>query len=69
MLKILRGLCSELPAEDQRFIKLFFHEERSFQEVSAVMNTTLDASYTRKNRIRNRLLKLARARGFLPAGV
>lgn len=63
---ILRALYTELPPDDQRFIELFFQEERSFPEVAEAMDTSLDAAYTRKNRIRNRLLRLARKRGYLP---
>ncbi|MEO1273103.1 MAG: hypothetical protein AAFX99_33870, partial [Myxococcota bacterium] len=63
---ILRQLYTELPPDDQRFISLFFQQERGFAEVATAMGTTLDAVYTRKNRIRNRLLRLARKRGYLP---
>lgn len=66
-LNALRSLCDQLPREDQRFVQLFYREERSFQEIAELMGTTLDAVYTRKNRIRHRLLRLAHKRGLLDA--
>ncbi len=63
-LEALRALYDALPKEDRRFVTLFFEREMSFEQVAAEMKTTVAAVYARKNRVRKKLLALARARGL-----
>jgi RNA polymerase sigma factor (sigma-70 family) len=60
-------LMAQLPEEDQRFVELFFVQERPFEEVAAQMGATVGAVYARKNRVRRRLLRLAAQEGLIAA--
>ncbi len=61
----MRALYRELPQDDQRFVELFLVQELSFEEVAAAMNTTVGAIYARKNRVRKKLISLARTHQLL----
>jgi len=60
----LRALCAALPDDDQRFVELFYRQERTFEEIAEAMQTTVGAIYARKNRVRKKLIALAQERGF-----
>jgi RNA polymerase sigma factor (sigma-70 family) len=57
-------LCSQLNADEQQFVELFYHQELDFTAISAITGSTPAALYTRKNRIRKRLQELARKDGW-----
>jgi RNA polymerase sigma factor (sigma-70 family) len=64
----LHVLCAQLSHEDQRFIDLFFVQEIDFQTISDRTGITTAALYTRKNRIRKRLIALAEKDGWFEDG-
>lgn len=59
---LLRELWAELAPDDRAFVRLFYEEERSAEEVAAAMHTTVGAIYTRKTRVIRRLRSLWRRR-------
>lgn len=65
LLERLRAALAELPEADAQFVELFFVQERSFDEIAEEMGTTTAALYTRKNRIRKRMLALAEREDWL----
>ncbi len=59
------ALCDELPKADRDFIELHVRQERSFEEIAEMMDTTVGAVYARKNRVRKKLTTMARERGLV----
>jgi RNA polymerase sigma-70 factor (ECF subfamily) len=57
----LTGLASEFSAKDQRFMELYFGRGMAASEVAQAMNISVKTVYSKKNKIRNRLLALAHA--------
>jgi RNA polymerase sigma factor (sigma-70 family) len=55
----IKRVQERLTAQEQRFFSLFVTEGRSFDEIAAILDTTLGAVYARKNRLRKRLMVLA----------
>ena len=64
----LHVLCAQLSEEEQHFIDLFFVQEIDFQTISERTGVSAAALYTRKNRIRKRLIELARKDGWFDDG-
>lgn len=64
----LHVLCAQLSTEEQMFIELFFVQEIDFQTISERTGVSTAALYTRKNRIRKRLIDLARKDGWFDDG-
>ena len=64
LLERLRGFWEELPPADARFARLYFVEERTFDEIAEVLGTSPGALYARKNRIRKKLLAMAEQDGW-----
>ncbi len=57
----LTGLASEFSPKDQRFMELYFGRGMAPTEVARVMNISVKTVYSKKNKIRNRLVALSRA--------
>ncbi len=64
LLERLRGFWTTLPEADAEFVDLFFVRELPFSEIAECLNTTSAALYTRKNRVRKRLLEFAESDGW-----
>ena len=62
-LERLRGFWEEL-LQQTRFARLYFVEERTFDEIAEVLGTSPGALYARKNRIRKKLLAMAEQDGW-----
>ena len=60
--EMLRSLYDELHDEDRRFVALFFEQDLGFDEIAGIMETSVGAVYARKNRVRKKLMRLARGR-------
>lgn len=60
----LHALCALLSDEDQRFVDLFFVQELDYATISDLTKVSIEALYTRKNRIRKRLIALAQKDGW-----
>jgi len=61
----LRAMWATLPEADAQFVELYFVQELPFETIAEQLGTTVPALYTRKNRIRKRLLALAEEQGLL----
>lgn len=64
LLERLRSFWEALPHADARFAQLYFVEERTFDEIAALLGTSPGALYARKNRIRKKLLVMAEEDGW-----
>ena len=64
-LKHLRELLEELPAKDKLLIELFFMRELPPEEVAQILHISAGAFYTRKNRIIEKLRKIATDKNIL----
>lgn len=60
----LRAYWGTLDGADAEFAKLYFVEERSFEEIAELTGTSAGALYARKNRLRRRVITLADAEGW-----
>jgi len=58
-LKYLREMLEELPVKDKLLIELFFMRELPPEEVAQILHISVGAFYTRKNRIIEKLRKIA----------
>ena len=61
----LRSLWKELSEEDQKFVDAFFVQEMSFSDIAEKTGATLGALYARKNRIRKKIIMLAKTHGLM----
>jgi len=57
----LTGLAAEFSPKDQRFMELYFGRGMAPTEVAQAMNISVKTVYSKKNKIRNRLVALALA--------
>ena len=64
-LRSLRNLIEKLPAKDKLLVELFFMRELSPAEVAQILNMSVGAFYTRKNRIIEKLKNIAKDRNIL----
>ncbi len=53
--KILRELMDQLSAKEQLFLRLFYYDEVSPQQIAKIFNTTPNAVYSRGNYLREKL--------------
>jgi len=59
-LQYLRGVLEELSDKDKLLIELFYFKELHPEEIARLLNISVGAIYTRKNRIIEKLKKLIR---------
>lgn len=64
LLERLRGFWQSLPPADAEFARLFFVEELPFEDIAEQLGTSPGALYARKNRIRKKLIAMAREDGW-----
>ncbi|MCC6748597.1 MAG: sigma-70 family RNA polymerase sigma factor [Deltaproteobacteria bacterium] len=57
----LAGLAADFSARDQRFVELYFASGLGPLEVARAMNISIKTVYSKKNKIRKRLLALAQS--------
>ena len=57
--KIFEAILDGLTPRERMFVELYFRRELSARQVADIMTTTLGAVYTMKNRIREKLTKIA----------
>jgi RNA polymerase sigma factor (sigma-70 family) len=55
--RIFKGAVNELPASDKLFMKLYYEKELSEEEIAHIMNVSISAIYSKKNRIREKIKK------------
>ena len=64
-LNMLRGVVEQLPAGDRLLIELAFMRELPAEEVAGILDISVTAFYTRKNRIIGKMRKIAEERKML----
>jgi len=64
-LKYLREMLEELPAKDKLLIELSYMRELPAEEVAQILHISIGAFYTRKNRIIEKLKKIATEKKIL----
>jgi len=64
-LNMLRGVVEQLPAGDKLLIELAFMRELPAEEVASILDISVTAFYTRKNRIITKMRKIAEERKML----
>lgn len=58
--RLLNSLLSAFSDKDRRFVELYYGSGLSAEDVAAVMGISVKTVYSKKNKVRNRLLSLAR---------
>jgi RNA polymerase sigma-70 factor (ECF subfamily) len=64
-LQCLRGVLEELSDKDKLLIELFYFKELPPEEIARILNISVGAIYTRKNRIIEKIREIARQRNIL----
>ena len=63
--KILRELTKELNPNDRLFLKLYYEKELPPEEIAEILNLSVSAIYSKKNRITGKLKKIAKKNKIL----
>jgi RNA polymerase sigma factor (sigma-70 family) len=64
-LQCLRGVLEELSDKDKLLIELFYFKELPPEEIALILNISIGAIYTRKNRIIEKIREIAKQRNIL----
>ncbi len=63
--KILKELIKGLNTNDMLFFKLYYEKELPPEEIAEMLNLTVSTVYSKKNRIREKLEKIAKKKNIL----
>ncbi len=63
--KILKQLIKGLNTNDLLFLKLYYEKELPPEEIAEMLNLTVNAIYSKKNRVREKLKKFAKKKNIL----
>jgi RNA polymerase sigma-70 factor (ECF subfamily) len=63
--KIMKKAIDTLPSSDRLFMELYYKKELSPEEIARIMNVSVGTVYSKKNRIREKILKILQSRGFI----
>jgi RNA polymerase sigma-70 factor (ECF subfamily) len=63
--KILKELIKDLNTNDRLFLKLYYENELTPEEIAEILNITVSAIYSKKNRVREKLKKIAKKKNIL----
>lgn len=63
--KILKELIEELNSNDKLFLKLYYEKELPPEEIAEILNLSVSAIYSKKNRITDKLKKIAKKNKIL----
>ncbi len=63
--EVLKELINDLNANDMLFLKLYYEEELPPEEIAEILNLTVSTVYSKKNRIREKLKKIAKKKNLL----
>lgn len=63
--KILKELIKDLNTNDRLFLKLYYEKELPPEEIAEILNLTVSTVYSKKNRIREKLKKIAKKKDLL----
>lgn len=60
-----KELINDLNANDMLFLKLYYEKELPPEEIAEILNLTVSTVYSKKNRIREKLIKIAKKKNLL----
>ena len=63
--KILQELIKGLNTNDMLFLKLYYEKELPPEEIAEMLNLTVSTVYSKKNRVREKLKKIAKKKNIL----
>lgn len=63
--EIFKKLINDLNANDMLFLKLYYEKELPPEEIAEILNLTVSTVYSKKNRIREKLTKIAKKKNLL----
>ena len=63
--KILKELIKGLNTNDMLFLKLYYEKELPPEEIAEILNLTVSTVYSKKNRVREKLKKIAKKKNIL----
>ncbi|MFQ5965379.1 MAG: RNA polymerase sigma factor [Candidatus Scalinduaceae bacterium] len=63
--EIFKDLINDLEANDKLFLKLYYEKEFPPEEIAEILNLTVSTVYSKKNRIREKLKKIAKKKNIL----
>ena len=63
--EVFKELTNELNANDMLFLKLYYEKELPPEEIAEILNLTVSTVYSKKNRIREKLIKIAKKKNLL----
>jgi RNA polymerase sigma-70 factor (ECF subfamily) len=63
--KILKELIKDLNTNDMLFLKLYYEKELPPEEIAEMLNLTVSTVYSKKNRVREKLKKIAKKKNIL----
>ncbi len=63
--KIIDEAMKDLPSSDMLFIELYYKREFSPEEIADIMNVSVSAVYSKKNRLREKLAKIIKNKGHI----
>ena len=58
-------MVNNLNANDMLFLKLYYEKELPPEEIAEILNLTVSTVYSKKNRIREKLQKIAKKKNLL----
>ena len=62
---VIKEAIDELSSTDKLFIKLYYEKELPPEEIAEIMNISVNAIYSKKNRIREKIRKILEEKGFI----
>ncbi|MFQ5963671.1 MAG: RNA polymerase sigma factor [Candidatus Scalinduaceae bacterium] len=63
--EIFKDLINDLNVNDVLFLKLYYEKELPPEEIAEILNLTVSTVYSKKNRIREKLKKIAKKKNIL----
>lgn len=63
--EVFKELINDLNANDMLFLKLYYEQELPPEEIAEILNLTVSTVYSKKNRIREKLIKIAKKKNLL----
>lgn len=63
--EVFKELINDLNANDMLFLKLYYEKDLPPEEIAEILNLTVSTVYSKKNRIREKLTKIAKKKNLL----
>ncbi len=63
--RIIKKTIELLPSSDRLFMELYYNKELPPEDIADIMNISVNTVYSKKNRIRGKLVKILSDQGFI----